>query len=59
MEERFKRVSLFLEYLEKEEAAEIEHFGIGAINSPITKGITTGIKKSFIHQCGYIRSKRS
>lgn len=59
MEERFKRVSLFLDYLDREEACEIEHFGIKAVDSPITRPITTEIKKSFIHQCGYIRSKRT
>jgi hypothetical protein len=59
MEERFKRVSLFLDYLDREETYEIEHFGIKAVDSPITRPITTEIKKSFAHQCGYIRSKRS
>lgn len=59
MDDRFKRVSIFLDYLESEEIGEIEHFGIGAIKSPITENITAQIKKSFAHQVSYIRTKRS
>lgn len=58
MEERFKRVEMFLDYLDGEEKAELDLYGISAVQNPITDRIVPQIKKSFESTREYIRRKR-
>lgn len=58
LNDRFKRVSMFIDYLEEEELQEMDRYGLVAIKSPISDNIMVHVKNSFAQQIRYIKSKK-
>jgi hypothetical protein len=54
MDARFERVERFIDYLEKEEKAEIIKYGLAQLNSTIADGIVDQIRIAFYKQKEWI-----